>query len=1077
MTVRRKLMLSFLAVALLIGILGAFTFSRSIQQAEHAAWHEATAVAQTISALLSEYVDDGGARDRSDGDDLQEHILRLKELHRRDIVVVDRGKKIIADAVPEEIGTEFRHDKGNEVAATIADGRPRTFLETSKAYPQGIRQIVLPLNGEADRRVGAVVLEYTPLYEDLLRENKRAAVSSLLLYLLALAFFLGVGYLFSLGISRPLAALQAAALRVARGDLNAQVEAASKDELGSLAESFNAMTRALVFSRDEQARAHEELLGESVRRKASEESLRASEEKFRTLFEDAADAIFIVDLEGRFIDVNRIAYQRLGYTKEEMLALTIAQLNDSRFNAGLRERLEQIKDEGLAVFESGHRRKDGSVMPVEVNARLIELGGRKVFFSVIRDITERKRLDEVLRKTTTRLYSLIQSIPDMVIFKDREGRHVLVNRSVEELTGHPAAEILGKTAADLMPPGPAEACERSDAAAMNGGVPVHADERIVRKDGSAVYIDMFKAPMVDEKGAIIGLVAIGRDVTDRKRAEALLREKEEKYRELVESVNSIVLRWSNGGRIRFINSFGARFFGYDPGELIDQPVLGTIVPGNESTGRNLTTMITDICAFPERYLNNVNENMCKDGKRVWISWTNKPVVDNGGRLVEILSIGNDISGQMRVEEELRLHRKELVKLVEERTRELSASNEQLRREIADRERMEQELLKAQKLESLGVLAGGIAHDFNNLLTSILGNVSMAQLDFDGSHPAREELARAERATLRAQDLTQQLLTFSKGGAPVKKTTSIAELVRESAGFALHGGKVKCDFQLPGDLWLVDIDAGQMSQVIHNLAINADHAMPAGGVLAVRGENVVLPGTAALSLPAGRYVKISIRDTGMGIPGEYLARIFDPYFTTKQRGSGLGLATSYAIIRKHGGSIAVESVMGKGTAFDLYLPASDATERPAGRDDVRLRTASGRVLIVDDEEDVRETAGNALRRLGYSVAFAEEGSRAIEMYREAREAGAPFDVVIMDLTIPGGMGGRETLPRLREIDPCVRAIVSSGYSNDPVMAEYENHGFAGMVAKPYRIKDLGLVVHQVLEGSRAQRRDAATAGEQ
>ncbi len=1064
MTIGKKLMLSFLAVALLIGLLGAYAFYRAISETEHAAQHEAINVARAVGVLVSEYVDAGDRSDSPRRRALQEHILRLKDSQQRDVVIVDENERILADAVPEEIGTIFEHDRNDDVGKTLRDGRIRTFTETSRAYPTGIRQIVLPLENRRGRRSGAVILAYTQLYREILEKTRGDATTFATFYAAALGLSLLIGYLISRNISKPLSALQGAALKVASGDLDVIVPEGSKDELGSLAESFNIMTKGLKWSRDQQARANAELLAEIDLRKQADDALLQSEEKFRTLFEDATDAIFILDLQGAFIGMNRTAYERLGYTKGEMLAMHISQLNAPEFNEGLRERLEKIRVEGQAVFESGHRRKDGSVMPVEVNARIMEFGGKTVFFSVVRDISERKHAHAQLKRTNAHLRSLIQAIPDIVVFKDTAGRHLLVNRAVEELTGHSADEILGRTAEELMPPDPAAACRRSDEAALSGNEPVYTEEHITKPDGSSVSIDMVKAAIRDESDQVIGMVAIGRDVTDRKRAEEVLRQSEEKYRELVESVNSIVLRWSSEGRINFINSFGARFFRFAPGELAGRPVLGTIVPESESTGRDLTAMIGEICLFPERYLNNVNENVRKDGSRVWISWTNKPVLDREGRLAEILSIGNDITERMHIQEELGRHREELIQLVDERTRELSESNEQLRKEIADRERMEQELVKAQKLESLGVLAGGIAHDFNNLLTSILGNVSVALFDIDARHPAYQELARAERATLRAQELTQQLLTFSKGGAPVKKTASIADLVRETAGFALHGGKVRCDFDLPDGLWLVDVDAGQMSQVIHNLIINADHAMPDGGVITVCGENVVLPTDDGPSLPAGRYVKISIRDLGMGIPAEHLAKIFDPYFTTKQRGSGLGLATSYSIIRKHGGSIAVASAIGRGTTFDLYLPASGATQEHRRLEEARLQTASGKVLIMDDEEDVRETAGSVLRRLGYAVAFAEDGERAVDLYRRAREAGAPFDVVIMDLTVPGGMGGRETLTRLQQIDPGVRAIVSSGYSNDPVMADYESHGFAGVVSKPYRIRDLGLAVHRVLAGN-------------
>jgi PAS domain S-box-containing protein len=375
------------------------------------------------------------------------------------------------------------------------------------------------------------------------------------------------------------------------------------------------------------------------------------------------------------------------------------------------------------------------------------------------------------------------------------------------------------------------------------------------------------------------------------------------------------------------------------------------------------------------------------------------------------------------------------------------------RDITDRKKTEGELLKVLKLESLGVLAGGIAHDFNNILTAIMGNISLAMLYVKPGNELFDRLLEAENASMRARSLTQQLLTFSKGGTPVKKTASIVDLIKESAGFVLRGSHVKCDFILEDKIWPVEVDEGQMSQVIQNLVINADQAMPDGGTISVRVENNVVGSEDSLPLREGRYVKIMINDHGIGIPDEYREKIFDPFFTTKQKGSGLGLSTAYSIIKKHDGYITVESEIGSGTTFFIYLPASRkriAKKQAVGGVPI---SGAGKVLFMDDEEMVRNTAGEMLRRIGYTVEFARDGAQLIEVYVKALVSGQPFDAVIMDLTIPGGMGGKETIKKLLEIDPAVKAIVSSGYSNDPVMADYKKHGFVGVIAKPYRIKQL------------------------
>lgn len=436
-----------------------------------------------------------------------------------------------------------------------------------------------------------------------------------------------------------------------------------------------------------------------------------------------------------------------------------------------------------------------------------------------------------------------------------------------------------------------------------------------------------------------------------------------------------------------------------------------------------------------------------------------PLRNAAREIVAGIEAVRDITVRKRAEEELTKHRERLEELVEERTRELTNANDRLQREIAERERMESELTRVQKLESLGLLAGGIAHDFGNLLGSVMGNISLAMLDVDPASPARQQLIKAEAASLRGQELIRQLITFSRGGMPVKKLLSLPGLITEAAGLSLRGSRVMHEIAIPGDLWSVEADDGQLMQVFSNLLINADQAMPAGGIIRISAQNVTLGADDVPPLNTGRYVKVSIRDEGTGIPQEHLFRIFDPFFTTKKKGTGLGLATSYSIIRKHDGIMTVESDSGRGAAFHLYLPASQG-DAPLLRDDSYVK-GSGRILIMDDEEDMRNTTGDMLVRLGYSVDFAGEGGEALEKYRGAREGGKPFDAVIMDLTVPGGMGGREAIGKLLAIDPDARAIVSSGYSEDTVLADHRSFGFRGVVRKPYRLRDLSEVVAAVL----------------
>jgi signal transduction histidine kinase/ActR/RegA family two-component response regulator len=377
------------------------------------------------------------------------------------------------------------------------------------------------------------------------------------------------------------------------------------------------------------------------------------------------------------------------------------------------------------------------------------------------------------------------------------------------------------------------------------------------------------------------------------------------------------------------------------------------------------------------------------------------------------------------------------------------------RDITDRKKMEEEVMKAQKLESLGVLAGGIAHDFNNLLTGIMGNISMAKAYANPAEKAYARIVEAEKACSQTRGLTRQLLTFAKGGAPVRKVESISQIIMDSAGFALRGSNVRCTYNLPDDLWNVEVDSGQMGQVINNLIINAAQAMPDGGVISVSAGNAAIGKEDNLPISNGRYVHILIKDQGAGIQEDILPKIFDPYFTTKKKGSGLGLASVYSIIMKHDGHITVASKPGEGATFHFYLPASEnncpaEAEQP---EPTTPRRGKGRILVMDDERQVSQTAREILNHLGYSADICTDGAAALNLYREALASGTPYSVVFMDLTIPGGMGGKIAMVKLLEIDPGAKGVVMSGYSNDPILANFRDYGFRGVVVKPFTADEI------------------------
>jgi signal transduction histidine kinase/ActR/RegA family two-component response regulator len=396
--------------------------------------------------------------------------------------------------------------------------------------------------------------------------------------------------------------------------------------------------------------------------------------------------------------------------------------------------------------------------------------------------------------------------------------------------------------------------------------------------------------------------------------------------------------------------------------------------------------------------------------------------------------------------------------VQERTAELRKSTEQLRAEIAQREQTEEELLRSRKLESLGVLAGGIAHDFNNFLTVVQGNIEVAKTQLPAAEPAQDFLDQAASACQRAKSLSSQLLTFAKGGAPVRRVASVAKLVTDAVHLARTGSPIRIEVTIEEGLWSAQVDPGQIVQVLHNILINARDAMPGGGTIGVRAENI--PGN------PDAQVRVSIRDSGCGIPADVLPQIFDPYFTTKAGGTGLGLATAYAIVGKHGGHISVESTPGAGTVFMVDLPALDlpaSLENPDSHAPVAdpIQRGAERLLVMDDDEALRILFMAVLTSLGYDVQAAADGAEAVALYETAKATDRGFDAVVLDLTVTGGMGGVEAAAKLKELDPSLKLIVSSGYSDAPVMSHFAEYGFDAVIVKPWTVKEMSEVLRRVL----------------
>ncbi|MBN2373146.1 PAS domain S-box protein [bacterium] len=653
----------------------------------------------------------------------------------------------------------------------------------------------------------------------------------------------------------------------------------------------------------------------------------------------------------------------------------------------------------------------------EIQERTAEL--TRVNEQLRREIAERNRADEALKETNRFLENILDSSYSISIISTDLDKNILFwNKGAEEIFGYKAVEMVNRQKMDVLysDEDTKELINGIKSLIMKNAKVLNTEIREKTKDGRTIWINLNLTPRFDEKGGVIGFLGIGEDITERKRAEEALQESEEKWRSLVENAPLFILIVDNKGMIQFINRV---MFGKGIEELTGRSIYEFIHASYHGMFRKSIEQIAKTGkAEPIRFTAS-----SPDGVILWYE-TYFGSIKHKGQAVAITLISMDIT---------------------------------------ERRRMEEELIKTGKLESMSLLAGGIAHDFNNILVAILGNISLARLNMSKDDVNFEILAQAENASNRAKNLTHQLLNFTKGGATIKKTTSISELIKDSVKFGLRGSNVKHELSVPDDLWTVEVDEGQISQVINNFVINAKQAMPGGGVVKACAENITIGPESPLKLPEGEYIKVSIKDNGVGISKEHLKKIFDPFFTTKEKGNGLGLSNSYSIIKNHNGLIHAESELGIGTAFNIYLPVSKKERISQKEAEGKPVMGKGRVLVMDDDEMVRNVVGIMLEKIGYDPGFARGGTEAIQMYKEAEESHRHFDVVIMDLTIPGGMGAREAVKGLLEIYPDAKVIVSSGYCNDDLVTEFNRYGFCDIISKPYDINELSQKLNKLIMG--------------
>jgi two-component system cell cycle sensor histidine kinase/response regulator CckA len=540
------------------------------------------------------------------------------------------------------------------------------------------------------------------------------------------------------------------------------------------------------------------------------------------------------------------------------------------------------------------------------------------------------------------------------------------------------------------------------------------------KEGNSFYVDFSLKPVHDDTGNVIMLIPEGRDITERIYAQEALQESQERYQGIYNATSdTIFIHDAATGAIIDVNQAMLDMYGYTKEEALKLTVDNFSAGEPPYTQNEADEKINAALLFGLQTFEWKAKR--KNGELFWVEVALKFTEFHGKRFI-IAAV----------------------------------------RDISDRKQVEEELIKIKKLESIGVLAGGIAHDFNNILAAILGNISLANLLLKPDEvKVHSLLQEAEKASLRAKGLTQQLLTFSKGGEPVKSLASISDVIMDSTEFILRGSDVKCEYSFPDDLWHAEIDRGQISQVIQNIILNSSQAMPEGGIITIHCENYVYNGTLTLPIAAGDYIKVSLVDRGVGIPRDLLDKIYDPYFTTKHEGNGLGLAVTHSIIIQHKGHIAADSKQGQGTTVTIYLPAFKQKKLKEQKEEPLPVGGKAKILFMDDDKMVRTMANEMLSHYGYEVFLAQDGQEAITLYRESLKDGAHIDLVIMDLTVPGGMGGKETIKEIIAANPQVKAIVSSGYSNNPIMANYGEYGFSAAVSKPYRQEELIKVINRII----------------
>ncbi len=753
---------------------------------------------------------------------------------------------------------------------------------------------------------------------------------------------------------------------------------------------------------------------------------------YRELLDEIPDFIYLHDLEGRIIEVNSVVKAILGYDRESLIKENVRRYIHPSYREQFDDYLENVlatgEKEGIFVVRDAQERTH----LLEYHSRLVIHEGEPVGIrGVARDVSEQKRMERALRERELLYRTLFENAEDAIFLLDK-GVFIDCNPKALVMFGCGKEEIMGRSPVFFSPKfqpdgilSKAKALEKLDL--VKSGIPQRFEWMHSRLDGTPfeTIVSLYKIN-VSRREIIVAMV---HDISPQKAFVRALEKSERHYREVVENANVIILRFTPDGNFTFINRFAEEFFGFPREEIVGRNIVGTIIPETGAKSGELRAMCRELCRNPERYYENENMNITKDGREVFVAWRNQPIRDKDGNLLEILSFGVDMT---------QVHE------------------------------LEDALLQAKKLEAIGTLAGGIAHDFNNILGGMMGYFSLLKQQHAPGDPHYAVLEKIEAAGAQAAELVKQLLAFSRKGKFELKPIELNKIISDVLLLLKRSipKKIEIRTNLQENLPFVEGDPSQLNQVVMNLCLNAIQAMPDGGRLEIEtftASSDSLSPTVLENPAVENYVTVTVSDTGIGMDEKVCEHIFEPFFTTKEvgRGTGLGLATVYGIIRNHEGEIMVESEIGKGTTFKFYLPVKTTPAISRGTSvsgpSEKVVGGEGKILIVDDEAMFREMLRDVLEFLGYEILIARDGREGVEVYKGRQEE---IDLVILDMNMPM-MDGQEMFREIKKINPKVKALLSTGFALDDKVQALMEEGVMGFIQKPFKIDDISRAVKALM----------------